>query len=204
MISDRAAADWPGTGLYSGHNTALFDSRTPAVMSSYAINPASQRDAQAIAEIHVAAWQHAYADLLAPEDLATLSVDKRLAMWREAIEYAEPQVLVATDTAGKLVGFVGFDRSRDPKTKSTTGEIWALYVAPDVVGTGAGLALWGAARDACEEEGFLEVTAWVYARNDRTLNFFDAVGFKREMKTLRTTPVGSTRLEELRVNFKLG
>lgn len=172
-------------------------------MSSYAIKPASLRDAKAIAELHVSAWQHAYTDLLDPEDLKTLSVDKRLAMWREAIEYAEPQVLVATDATGKLVGFVGFDRSRDPKTKSTTGELWALYVAPEVLGTGAGLALWDAARDACEEEGFNEVTAWVFARNDRALNFFDAAGFKRDMKTLRTTPVGSTRLEELRVHFKL-
>lgn len=172
-------------------------------MPSYAIRPATLRDAKAIAELHVAAWQHAYAQLLAPEDLKSLSVDKRLAMWREAIEYAEPQVLVACDDAGKLVGFVAFDRSRDPKTKSTTGEIWALYVAPDVLGTGAGLALWDAARDACEEEGFTEVTAWVYVRNDRALVFFDAAGFKREMKTLRTTPVGSTRLEELRIVFKL-
>ena len=173
-------------------------------MSAYSIRPASLRDAKAIAELHVAAWQHAYAQLLAPEDLKTLSVDKRLAMWREAIEYAEPQVLVACNEAGKLVGFVAFDRSRDPKTKPTTGELWALYVAPDVVGTGAGLTLWDAARDACEEEGFNEVTAWVFARNDRALTFFDAAGFKREMKTLRTTPVGSARLEELRVSFKLG
>ena len=172
-------------------------------MSAYSIRPATLRDAKAIAELHVAAWQHAYAQLLAPEDLKSLSVDKRLAMWREAIEYAEPQVLVASTEAGKLVGFVAFDRSRDPKTKPTTGELWALYVAPDVVGTGAGLALWDAARDACEEEGFNEVTAWVFARNDRALTFFDAAGFKREMKTLRTTPVGSTRLEELRVSFKL-
>jgi hypothetical protein len=43
----------------------------------------------------------------------------------------------------------------------------------------------------------------VYARNDLALNFFDAMGFKREMKTLRTTPVGSTRVEELRVKFNL-
>ena len=74
-------------------------------------------------------------------------------------------------------------------------------MAPDRLGQGAGLALWDAARDACEDEGFTEVTAWVYARNDRALTFFDAAGFKRELKTLRTTPVGSTRLEELRLRF---
>jgi hypothetical protein len=40
------------------------------------------------------------------------SVEKRQAYWREAIEYCEPQVQVAID-GDKIVGFVGFDRSRD-------------------------------------------------------------------------------------------
>jgi GNAT superfamily N-acetyltransferase len=172
-------------------------------MSLFEVKPATLRDAKAVAEIHVLAWQQAYQGLVADDDLQALSVDKRLGMWREAIEFAEPQVLVALDLDKKVVGFIGFDRSRDPKTKSTTGEIWAHYVHPDVVGLGAGLALWDAARDACEDEGFNEVTAWVFVRNERGLSFYDTAGFKREMKTLRTTPVGSTRLEEVRVRFGL-
>lgn len=170
---------------------------------SCTIRPATQRDAKNIAELHVKAWQAAYAELLTADDLASLSVEKRLLMWKEAIEFAEPQVLVAVGDDGKLAGFVAFDRSRDPKSKPTVGELWALYVRPDAVGSGVGLALWDAARDACEEEGFTEVTAWTYVRNERALRFFDAAGFKREMKTLRTTPVGSTRLEEVRVRFGL-
>ena len=172
-------------------------------MSQFEVKPAALRDAKAIADIHVLAWQHAYQGLVADDDLKALSADKRLSMWREAIEFSEPQVLVAVNAAKKVVGFIAFDRSRDPKTKPTTGEIWAHYVHPDAVGTGAGLALWDAARDACEEEGFIEVTAWVFVRNERGLAFYDAAGFKRDMKTLRTTPVGSTRLEEVRVKFAL-
>jgi L-amino acid N-acyltransferase YncA len=172
-------------------------------MSLFEVKPATQRDAKTIAEIHVLAWQHAYKGLVADDDLNALSVEKRMGMWREAIEFAEPQVLVALDVDGSVVGFIGFDRSRDPKTKATTGEIWAHYVHPKVLGMGAGLALWDAARDACEDEGFNEVTAWVFVRNERGLSFYDTAGFKREMKTLRTTPVGSTRLEEVRVKFAL-
>lgn len=172
-------------------------------MPLFEVRLATLRDAKAIADIHVRAWQHAYAGLVEEDDLKSLSVDKRQAMWREAIEFAAPQVLVATSEGGKLVGFIAFDRSRDPKTKPTVGEIWAHYVLPEVLGQGAGLALWDAARDACEEEGFNEVTAWVYVRNERGMAFYDAAGFKREMKTLRTTPVGMTRLEEVRVKFSL-
>src|SRR2546427_5765299 len=57
------------------------------------------------------------------------SVEKRQAYWREAIEFCEPQVQVAID-GDKIVGFVGFDRSRDEKSRQTTGEIWAIYAAP--------------------------------------------------------------------------
>lgn len=172
-------------------------------MPQFEVKPAGLHDAKAIAEIHVLAWQHAYQGLVDDDDLNALSVEKRLAMWREAIEYAEPQVLVAVNEVQKVVGFIGFDRSRDPKTKPTTGEIWALYLHPDSLGKGAGLALWDAARDACEEEGFNVVTAWVFVRNERGMAFYDAAGFKRDMKTLRTTPVGVARLEEVRVSFSL-
>jgi L-amino acid N-acyltransferase YncA len=186
-----------------GQNAALFFDFDQHTMSLFDVRPATLRDAPVIAHIHVQAWKHAYEGLVADADLQTLSVDKRLSLWREAIEYAEPQVLVACDATKQVVGFIAFDRSRDPKTKSTVGEIWALYLLPEVMGQGAGSALWGAARDACEDEGFTEITAWVFAHNDRGLSFYDAMGFKREMKTLRTTPVGSTRLEELRVRFSL-
>ena len=109
-------------------------------MPLFEVRLATLRDAKAIADIHVRAWQHAYAGLVEEDDLKSLSVDKRQAMWREAIEFAEPQVLVATSEGGKLVGFIAFDRSRDPKTKPTVGEIWAHYVLPEVLGQGAGLA----------------------------------------------------------------
>ncbi len=172
-------------------------------MSVFDVRPAVLHDAATIAQIHVDAWKYAYKGLVAEADLQTLSIEKRLAMWREAIEYAEPQVWVACDALQEVVGFVAFDRSRDPKTKATVGEVWALYLKPDCIGLGVGSTLWGAARDACEDEGFTDITAWVFARNELGLRFYDAMGFKREMKTLRTTPVGSQRLEELRVRFKL-
>ena len=171
-------------------------------MSSYSVRPAAKADARAIAEIHVTAWQTAYQGLMSDEHLNGLSAEKRLPLWREAIEFAEPQVMVATDAAG-IVGFVGFDRSRDPKSKATTGEIWALYVHPDQWGKGAGLALWDAAREGLADEGCNEVTLWVLLRNERALRFHELAGFKRELNTARTTTVGGVKLEEIRLRRKL-
>ena len=141
-------------------------------MSSYAVRPASARDAKAIAEIHVATWQATYKDLMPDDYLKTMTLDKRQAYWREAIEYSEPQLLVATEN-DKVVGFVGFDRSRDAGTKSSVGEIWALYVLPAHWGQGVGVALWDGAREGLKEEGCTQVTLWVLLHNERALRFFE-------------------------------
>ena len=167
-------------------------------MSSYEVRPATWRDAKAVAEIHVAAWQSAYQGIMPDEDLAALSVAKREAFWKEAIQYAEPQLLVA-EQDGKLLGFIGFDRSRDKGTPATTGEIWALYVSPEHWDKGVGLALWDAALEACVEEGFTSLTLWVLLRNERALRFYELAGFKRDMASIKTIPVGSARLEEIRL-----
>ena len=168
-------------------------------MSSYAVRPASARDAKAIAEIHVATWQATYKDLMPDDYLKSMTIDKRQAYWREAIEYSEPQLVVATEN-DKVVGFVGFDRSRDAGTKSSVGEIWALYVLPAHWGQGVGVALWDGAREGLKEEGCTQVTLWVLLHNERALRFFEhSAGFKREMPSLKTTAFGATRLEEMRL-----
>ena len=168
-------------------------------MSSYSVRPASASDARAIAEIHVAAWQAAYKDLMPEEELKKISVEKRQAFWRDAIEYSEPQLLVATE-GEEIVGFVGFDRSRDKGSKSSTGEIWALYVRPSDWRQGAGLALWDGARDGLKEEGCTQVTLWVLLGNESALRFYEqAAGFKREMASLKTITIGSVKLEEIRL-----
>ncbi len=168
-------------------------------MSSYFVRSAAPRDAKAIAEIHVATWQAAYKGLIPDDVLKAMTYEKRLAYWKEAIEYSDPQLLVATD-GEEVIGFVGFDRSRDPGTKSTVGEIWAMYVTPAHWRKGVGLALWDGARDGLKEEGCTQVTLWSLLANDQALHFYEqAAGFKREMPSLRTTAFGSVKLEEIRL-----
>ncbi|WP_042429194.1 GNAT family N-acetyltransferase [Comamonas granuli] len=171
-------------------------------MSSIQVRPATLRDAKAIAQIHTAAAQAAYKGLVPDEQLKSFSVEKRQAYWREAIEYCEPQVQVAVED-DKIVGFVGFDRSRDEKSRPTTGEIWAIYAAPTHWSKGVGLALWDAARDGLQEEGCTNVTAWVPLRNERALRFHELAGFKREMTTAKTAVIGGVKIEEVRLQRPL-
>jgi ribosomal protein S18 acetylase RimI-like enzyme len=167
-------------------------------MSDYKVRPAEMSDSRAVAEVHAAAARAAYEGLLPEDQLRALAPATREAKWREAIEFSEPQVHVA-ELDGEIVGFVGFDRSRDPKTPSTTGEIWAIYVKPEHWDKGAGVALWDAAREGLEEEGCTVVTVWVPLRNDRALRFHELAGFKREMKTAKTSMLAGVKIEEVRL-----
>jgi ribosomal protein S18 acetylase RimI-like enzyme len=171
-------------------------------MPSYHVRPAAASDADAISAVHAASSQAAYEGLV-PAQHESLPMEKRRAFWRDAIEFSEPQVHVGLDPVGALVGFTGFDRSRDPKSRPTTGEIWAFYVLPSHWNSGAGLALWDATREGLVEEGCTEVTLWIPLCNVRALRFFELAGFKRETNTAKTAVIAGVKLEEIRLKRKL-
>lgn len=170
-------------------------------MPSCLIRPATLRDAKAIAEIHAAAGRTGDVSASKPGDNAP-SLDRQQVFWREAIEFGEPLLHVASD-AGTVVGFVGFDRSRDKGSPPTMGEIWAIHVAPSHWGKGVGLALWDAAREGLLEEGCSDVSIWIALGNERALRFHQLAGFKRELSTARTVPAFGVRVEEIRLRRKL-
>lgn len=172
-------------------------------MSDIQVRFATLKDAPAVAALHVTACRAAYAGQVPEVHWDATPTPKRVSFWKEAIEYGEPQVVVALD-GQEVVGFVGFDRSRDPKSKNTTGEIWAIYAAPERLGHGIGLALWDAAREGLEDEGCTDVTVWLPLLHENTLRFHDLAGFKREMNTARTVPLGGVKVEEVRLKRKLG
>ena len=171
-------------------------------MSNLEVRFARLDEAQSIARLHLSACRALHAGQVPDSHWHETPLTRRVAFWREAIEFGEPQVIMALQ-GDSLRGFVGFDRSRDPKSRNTTGELWALYVDPQHLGQGVGLALWDAAREGLIEEGCSEVTVWVPLRAQHSLRFFDAAGFKREINTARTVPIGGAKVEEMRLRRPL-
>ena len=182
--------------------TLLVSPRFMSSTSVFPVRAATLRDARAIAELHNATVQAAYQGLLGDVTVPVMALDKRQAYWREAIEYAEPQVHVALH-GERIVGFVGFDRSRDEGSKQTMGEIWAIYVHADFVGLGVGLSLWDAAREGLLEEGCTDVSIWLPLANERAMQFFNMAGFKREMPSAKTVSIGGVKIEEIRLKRAL-
>ena len=167
-------------------------------MTEFQIRPARQADAAAIARIHASTG--ARTGMQVPPGDGTSALELRF--WRESIGYAEPQLHVAC-AAQEVVGVVGFDRSRDPGTPPTMGEIWTIQVLPAYWGQGVGLALWDTAREELLQEGCSEVSIWIGLDNDRGMRFHELAGFKRVMSSARTTVQDGVRSEQIRLKRKL-
>ena len=167
-------------------------------MTEFLIRPATQADALAIARIHASTGVRT--GMQVPPGDGTSA--RELRFWREAIGYAEPQLHVAC-AAEEVIGVVGFDRSRDPGTSPTMGEIWTIQVLPAFCGQGAGLALWDAAREELVQEGCTEVSIWIGLDNDRAMRFHELAGFKRVMSSARTTTQDGLRSEQIRLKRRI-
>jgi ribosomal protein S18 acetylase RimI-like enzyme len=135
-------------------------------------------DATDLTGIHVRGWQRAYAGLMPDRFLAELRVDDpvRIERWRARL--AEPgggRTVVAVDPDSGAVGFASFGPDReDPDA----GEVYAIYVDPDRLGTGMGRALMDEAVARLRQRGFTRIRLWVLAGNARAIAFYERYGFR--------------------------
>jgi len=141
-------------------------------MLPLAIRLARADEAQRIAEIHVRGWQAAYSLL------RRLSVEDRAAYWRRELVEGRQEarhVWCAARGADPL-GFAAIGPSRDLGSGADTGEVYAIYLEPDVVGTGVGRLLFAHAVDHLRREGFRAAILWVLATNTRASRFYEGAG----------------------------
>jgi len=113
------------------------------------------------------------------EYLDALEPAQRLPTWVRSLEDADWSrggTLVVAD-GDRLVGFAHVRESRDADVASAqVGEVWAIYLAPDVWGNGYGRRLM-AALGQLDEIGYAQVTLWVPDTNSRARRFYEAAGF---------------------------
>jgi GNAT superfamily N-acetyltransferase len=139
-------------------------------------------DSRAIAAIHVRAWQVAYRGLVPDDLVAGLSAERREVFWREAAAGGDGThpVFVAVGNDA-LLGFCATAvPSRDQDTGEDVAEIAAIYVSPDVWGSGVGTGLMDAALSEVRARGCHSVTLWVLADNRLARDFYARFGFAPE------------------------
>lgn len=163
---------------------------------------ATAEDASAIAEVHVASWQSAYASLLPKTFLDRLSVEDRAATWHDLLRRPDVDTFVATDeSSAQAVGFLSVGASRNEDAPSGVGELFAIYVHPDWDGRGIGTALHGVGI-ATLAARFDEATLWVLEGNARACHFYERLGWRRDGGTKRED-LGGVFLAEVRYRRRI-
>ncbi|MDP2803523.1 MAG: GNAT family N-acetyltransferase [Phreatobacter sp.] len=140
-----------------------------------AIRRATAADAEAIAAIHVAAYDETYRGLAPPEVFEGLNLERRTGQWRRF--FAEPPPDAAAfviEPDGEPVGFGsnGIDRSGI----LPIGWIKAVYLLKRAQAQGLGLAMMATLAEDLAAKGAREVRLDVAVGNDRAEAFYQRLG----------------------------
>ena len=127
------------------------------------IRRATPADAAAIAGVQARSWRHAYAEIVAPEDMPV--PEQQAPRFAEFIEGGgEVHVF---DQDGRVVAFAALDGN----------ELRAIYVDPPAQGAGVGTALLDAAVAALRAAGHVEAFLWTFEANGLARAFYARHGW---------------------------
>lgn len=142
---------------------------------AYTIRQPTSGEASAIADLHVATWKEAYADLLPEDYFSEEYVAGRHRMWQHVLTHPRDDMLVrVAEVEGEIVGFAwagpgeGVNGEEAPRERL----LYAIYVLAAHYGTGIGQAL----LDESLWEG--PAMLWVAKENPRATAFYLRNGFR--------------------------
>lgn len=151
------------------------------------IGLATDRAAVGIAKVYVDTWRSAYAGLLPNRVLIGMSYERQAREWSWVIRNradAQPVIVAAEPNRG-VVGFVSFGLSRIADRPasgpysgaggSNVGEIFTLYVRPELQERGIGRRLLAASFTAMQERGYERGFLWVL-RDNPSRYFYERMG----------------------------
>lgn len=167
-------------------------------MDEIIIRPATVDDAPGIATVHVKTWQFSYRGYVPDDFLDNQSIDERTARWRAILARlgVQERTFVA-ELGGEIAGFCSTGKSRDDDADGATGEVYAIYVAPQYMRIGVGSALFQAGHEHLSQQGFEHFTLWVLESNQRARQFYEKQGWRAD-GTRKTEEIANVEIQEVR------
>jgi ribosomal protein S18 acetylase RimI-like enzyme len=137
------------------------------------IRRAEEKDARAIADVHLDAWTGAYSGII-PHPALTRMVNRRgPAWWSNAIRRAA--TIMVVEVGETVVGYATLGRNR-ARELPQQAEIYELYLRPEYQGVGLGTRLFAAARDRLARHGLKGLVVWALEDNSGALSFYRGAG----------------------------
>ena len=160
--------------------------------------PATPADAAAIAEIHVRAWQTAYRGMMDDAFLDALSVEQRVAQWRERLTAGRDDLHVwVADQEGEVVGFCSFGPSDEDDVPRRTAILHTIYVRPGLTRASSAEPTPARAEQAMREAGYRHAVLWMLKQNANAGAFYERAGWRAD-GTERGESIGGRPVIEVR------
>lgn len=166
------------------------------------VRDATPADARAIATMLVRSWRAAYRGLIPDHVLDGLSAADREQAWSDTLTAPQPRtcaVVATVDGAVVGVGMTGPPLVADDRVDPTLGDVYALYLDPDVWHRGYGALVHAAALDRLRSCGFTHAGLWVLDGNERALRFYTRHGWTDTGRTQVDQGPGGIELCEHRL-----
>ncbi|WP_321832290.1 GNAT family N-acetyltransferase [Thalassovita sp.] len=130
----------------------------------YKIRPASMRDVEGIAQIHVNCWTECYPYL--PKGLHKLrGVEHRRMHWRKRIADHNDGIVLALEIDGEVKGFSYTMRNNDPDMPLAEAELHACYFLPEARRSSAGPQMMIEMIDHAHKFGWESICVWAWVKN---------------------------------------
>jgi ribosomal protein S18 acetylase RimI-like enzyme len=142
-------------------------------------------DVEAVSTIRVRGWRAAYAGIVPQTYLDAMTVEGDASQRRQWFSQPGRQSrdLVALGDHGP-VGWICFGPCRsEVPGPGRAGEVYALYVSPDLIGQGIGRRLLEEAHGQMRSQGFGASVLWVLADNRRARRFYERSGYQADGAT---------------------
>jgi GNAT superfamily N-acetyltransferase len=165
--------------------------------STALVREAIPDDADAIGSVHVRSWQAAYVGVIPQPILDRLSVERRASSWRGVIERGGAERVWIVEDGSRVRGFVSIGPARDEDLPPGAGELYAIYLEPEVWSTGLGRQLLATATADLRERAYAPLILWVLTDNPRARRFYEAAGWHAD-GTSRVLDFDGTPIEEIR------
>lgn len=145
----------------------------------YKIREAFQNDCAGIGKVYCESWKTAYQTMLPQTYLDSLT-----------IKNCSPDKVSANDIVlaeqERVLGICHFSEARN-RDKKVWGEVAAIYLLPEIWGSGQGRELLGYSLGKLKKRGFQNICLWVLKDNIRARKFYEKNGFlisgnKREIE----------------------
>jgi ribosomal protein S18 acetylase RimI-like enzyme len=179
-------------------------SQSSSMPTAVIVRPAGVPDAAGLARIRLAAWRAAYRGIVPAAVLDALDPDAETARWRTSLSTPRP--------AFTRVAIAGSSPRAGPATTNPTGragevagfgEVYAIYVDPEVQGRGIGRALIEAGVRGLTARRFAEAILWVFEANAPARGFYEKMGWAAD-GAVKPFEIGGAAPLEVRYRRPLG